>query len=236
MALKSDPGRDDGRLPPSVDPPIVANRAADQEPLVLRTASARAADGTRIHLPSPDSDRHSGEELEGDRVRPAVPSQVSALFPWAVLVGLCGALGTLLRAALETAYPAAENGFPWTTWTINMAGSFMLGALQEALARSGPDAGWRKTVRIGVGTGVIGGFTTYSTFVLESDRLLIGSGAQPALGMVYVVGSIVIGLLCAALGMGLGGWSCTRLVAAAAGGQRHPQSRGRGSRAGGTDR
>ncbi|MDN5964487.1 MAG: CrcB family protein [Actinomyces sp.] len=139
-----------------------------------------------------------------DDVRHVVRRPLAALLPWAGLVALCGALGTIVRAVLETAHPAAEHGFPWTTWTINMVGSFLLGVLQEALALSGPDSGWRKAVRIGAGTGVIGGFTTYSTFVLESDRLLTGSGAQFGLGVVYVVGSVLVGLFCAALGMEAG--------------------------------
>jgi len=82
-----------------------------------------------------------------------------------------------------------------------VVGAFLLGALQESLALSGPDGGWRKAVRIGVGTGVIGGFTTYSTFILEGDRLLTGSGTDTATGIVYVLGSVVAGLLSALLGI-----------------------------------
>lgn len=125
----------------------------------------------------------------------------SGTAPWAALVAVGGALGTLLRAALEAAHPAAQGAFPWTTLLINVVGAFLLGALQESLTLSGPDAGWRKAVRIGVGTGVIGGFTTYSTFILEGDRLLSGSGTHVATGIVYVLGSVVAGLLSALLGM-----------------------------------
>ena len=85
-----------------------------------------------------------------------------------VLVG--GGLGTSARAALEHAL-AAPTGWPWVTFTINVVGSFALGLLLGALAGRGADEGWRRAVRLGCGTGALGGFTTYSTFVLEVHRL-----------------------------------------------------------------
>lgn len=125
----------------------------------------------------------------------------SGMLPWAALVGLGGTVGTLARTALETMHPAGAGSFPWTTWMINMVGSFLLGVLQESLALSGDDVGWRRAARIGIGTGVIGGFTTYSTFVLESDRLLGGPESDIVVGLVYVVGSVTLGLVCAMLGI-----------------------------------
>ncbi len=130
--------------------------------------------------------------------KPRKPAPIWAL---ALLVAAGGCVGTLIRALLESTFPAPHGGFPVTTLVINLVGSVILGGLLEGLARFGDDVGVYKAVRLGVGTGVIGGFTTYSTFAVEVDRLL-GGGAV-VLGLVYAVVSIVAGVLCAAGGMTL---------------------------------
>ncbi len=123
-----------------------------------------------------------------------------------VLVG--GAFGTAVRAALESAFPAQPGGWPWITFAINVSGSFLLGLLLETLSRRGPDAGLRRYLRLGVGTGVMGGYTTYSTFAVETVRLLGLGGAATFLGIGYALGSVVLGLLAAFAGMWLGArWS-----------------------------
>lgn len=77
----------------------------------------------------------------------------------------------------------------------------MLGVLLETLVRSGPDEGWRRRVRLGCGTGVLGGFTTYSTFVIEAERLL--TGGHVAIRAAYALVSVVVGIACALLGIAL---------------------------------
>lgn len=118
---------------------------------------------------------------------------------WALLVAVGGMVGTLARALLETAVPAAPGTVPWTTLGINLVGSFVLGALLETLAASGPDAGRRKALRLGCGTGVLGGFTTYSTFALEVDRLV--ESGHAGLGIAYAAGSITLGIIAATAGI-----------------------------------
>ena len=109
-----------------------------------------------------------------------------------------GALGTFTRAVLEDAFPARAGGVPWTTLGVNVAGALLLGLLLEALTRTGPDAGWRRTVRLGVGTGLLGGFTTYSTFAVETvERLAPGS---LVVGLAYPLVSVVLGVIAAAVG------------------------------------
>ncbi len=93
---------------------------------------------------------------------------------------------------IEGAFPTAHGSWPWATFLINLAGSFLLGFLLESLERSGADTGWRRSVRFAVGTGLIGGFTTYSTFVLEVYTLA-DSGAL-ILSVAYAVVSVLIGL------------------------------------------
>lgn len=115
-----------------------------------------------------------------------------------LLIVLGGALGTALRAALEAAYPATSGGWPWATFTINVTGAFLLGVLLEALSRLGPDTGLRQYLRLGVGTGLLGGYTTYSTFAVESVRLIGGEAVWVGLG--YALTSVVLGLTAALAG------------------------------------
>ena len=60
------------------------------------------------------------------------------------------------------------------TIAVNLLGAFLLGLLLAGLARRGPDTGRRLTLRLLLGTGVLGGFTTYSTFSLDTVALVEG--------------------------------------------------------------
>lgn len=124
---------------------------------------------------------------------------VPAWLQGAALVALGGAVGTGARAALDAAAPAFPGGVPWTTFAINLLGSFLLGGLLETLAGRGPDDGRRRVVRLLCGTGVLGGFTTYSTFVAETERLLAGGATLTGVG--YAVASVVIGVGSAVVGI-----------------------------------
>lgn len=102
-----------------------------------------------------------------------------------VFVG--GACGTAIRSLLEDALSRPTNSWPWITFVINVTGAFVLGFLLEALVRSGEDNGGRRLARLGIGTGVLGGFTTYSTFMVETTKLPV----LVAIG--YVVASVALG-------------------------------------------
>lgn len=119
---------------------------------------------------------------------------------WAA-VGLGGGTGTLVRAGLAQAWPHTGDGLPAATLTVNLIGALALGLLLGRLALS-PDTGWRRGVRLGVGTGFMGGLTTYSTFMVEVKRLL--SGPTP-LAVAYWAGSVVAGVAAACLGLWLAG-------------------------------
>ncbi|GEL48820.1 hypothetical protein CHO01_39360 [Cellulomonas hominis] len=113
----------------------------------------------------------------------------------AVLVAAGATLGTTARATLESTFAPTTGAVPWVTFGINITGSFLLGALLQLLTYAGPDTGWRRTVRLGCGTGVIGGFTTYSTFILEIDQLARGGNLGAATG--YMFASVSAGLAAA---------------------------------------
>lgn len=118
---------------------------------------------------------------------------------WLGLI-LAGAMvGTSVRSALEAAWPAAPGAWPWTTFWINLGGSFVLGALLEALAATGLSEGRQRGLRLGLGTGVLGGFTTYSTFATETAAL--GTSGAIVVSFGYALASVVAGVLLAASGM-----------------------------------
>jgi len=118
---------------------------------------------------------------------------------FAALVGLGSMVGTLIRASIEQGFAGAAATWPWPTFVINVAGSVVLGGLLEALGRLGQDTGWRRVVRLGGGTGVIGGFTTYSTYVLEIDQL--ARSGELLLAVLYAAVSLVTGVVAAAIGL-----------------------------------
>lgn len=106
------------------------------------------------------------------------------------LVFLGGTLGAGTREALALLYPAV-NGIPWTIFCINVSGAFLLGVLLEALVRRGPDHGRRRALRLLLGTGFMGGYTTYSSLATDTAALL-GHGS-PWAGAGYAIGTVLIG-------------------------------------------
>ena len=193
-----------------------AESGTELAPSVTPSPSAAAADSP----PATDSPPAAGRT-------PAVaaslaPSVAASL----ALVAAGGCAGTLVRAALERAWPASPGHLPVTTLALNVVGALALGLLLGALGEGRP------RLRLALGTGVLGGLTTHSTFILESHRLLAsgGDGSHPVLGAAYLVGSMVAGLVAAGLGL----WLAGRL--------RHPDgagsvgSAGRAGRAGRVDR
>lgn len=133
-------------------------------------------------------------ELPSDPDVAARPSRPLHLRPssWAWVFG-GGVLGTALRYYGEVLLPHDGAAWPWATFSINLLGAFVLGALLEALARLGDDSGWRLRARLFAGTGGCGAFTTYSTYALETVSLTRGGhvGTAVAYGLVSVVGGVV---------------------------------------------
>jgi CrcB protein len=111
-------------------------------------------------------------------------------------VGLVGGVGAVARFALDGAVSSRVGGaFPWGTLAVNLSGSFLLGVLAGA-ALDG-DA-----YRIAA-TGLLGAFTTFSTWMLESHRL--GEEGRLRLGAANLLGSLALGLAVVWLGRELGG-------------------------------
>lgn len=96
-----------------------------------------------------------------------------------LLIAVAGGLGTLLRFALAVAVGSAGTGFPVATLAVNAIGSGLLGMLAEAL-RGQTLAG--VDLRLVLGVGLMGGFTTYSSFNLELLRMLEAGALGRAAG------------------------------------------------------
>lgn len=112
------------------------------------------------------------------------------------LVAVGGAAGTLSRYGIAEALDA-DRLFPLATFLVNVTGSFALGALLAVLlVREG---GPRDRLRLLLGTGFLGGYTTYSALAVETDALLRGD--HVALGLAYAVGSVAAGLVAAIAGI-----------------------------------
>ena len=117
-----------------------------------------------------------------------------------LLVFAGGTVGTAVRALIGVAILPVD-GVPLATIGINVVGSFALGLLTTGLARGGPDTGTRLRLRLGLGTGLIGGFTTYSAFAVDSAT--IAASGRPGVLLLYAVGSVLAGIAAAAAGAAL---------------------------------
>lgn len=107
------------------------------------------------------------------------------------VVAAGGAAGALARWAVVATWPTAVGGAGWGTLAVNLAGCFLLGVL---VARAEPDS----LLRLGLGTGVLGGFTTFSTLMVETDRGL--AAGRPGIALALLATSLVGGVGLAWLG------------------------------------
>ena len=110
---------------------------------------------------------------------------------WAyVAIAIGGVLGCWVRYAMTNLVQAIYGReFPYATLTINLLACFMMGFLfEETLERLTISP----VLRLGILTGFIGGFSTFSTFAMET--LLLAEQGEPARSLLYVLLSIVFGL------------------------------------------
>lgn len=118
-------------------------------------------------------------------VDPDVPEPVPHLLP-AVAAG--GALGSAARWLVAETVPIT-GGFPWPTFLVNVSGALLIGVLMVVVTDVVTD---RPLLRPFLGVGLLGGWTTFSTYALEVRDLL--AGGQAALAAAYVVASVGVGL------------------------------------------
>ena len=116
-----------------------------------------------------------------------------------VAASLGGALGALARWGVAEALPHEAGGRPWATLLVNVLGCLVLGFLIGRVFDRSSGPPW---LRPFLATGVLGGFTTYSAFAVETVQLAEAGRVGTAAG--YVLASVAGGVLAAALGQRAG--------------------------------
>lgn len=117
------------------------------------------------------------------------------------IVFLGAFFGTLARYEIGVLIPIAKNGFPIATLLINVSGAFLLGLLIQALLHHGKDAGYRRILRLTLGTGFLGAFTTYSS--LATSVALLARNGKFTTAISYAVISVILGICAGAFGIRL---------------------------------
>lgn len=123
------------------------------------------------------------------------PARTSRPSPWqgqapvVAVVALGGALGATARYALALHWPPHPGGFPWATFWTNVVGCAVIGVFMVVITDV-----WaaHRLVRPFFGTGVLGGFTTFSTYAVDIRRLV--DHGRPATGLVYLAATLLAAL------------------------------------------
>lgn len=118
-------------------------------------------------------------------------------------VAIGGAFGSVLRYLVSIWFlEKVGAGFPWGTFTINVSGAFLIGVVLE-LADTW--AGFSPYVRLLCATGILGGYTTFSTFAYET--YILSAGSFSITSVAYAGGSVVAGVIAT-----IGGVALVRVV------------------------
>jgi CrcB protein len=147
----------------------------------------------------PHYDSHPGLLLDPDVEQRRIIRPVHT-DPFHIAIVAGGAFfGTLARYGIGVLLPTSKTGWPTAIFTVNIVGAFALGLLLQVLRNHGSDTGRRRLIRLGFGTGVLGAFTTYSSLAVGADMLI--REHRPILSLLYILTSVVGGMISAALGI-----------------------------------
>ncbi|MFF3562063.1 fluoride efflux transporter CrcB [Streptomyces sp. NPDC002574] len=112
--------------------------------------------------------------------------------PVVAVVALGGVAGAFARYGAGLLRPTAAGAFPWTTFLVNAAGCAAIGVLMVVVTERLPSP--HRLVRPFLGTGVLGGFTTFSTYTVDVQRLL--TAGRVGVALLYLAATPVAALLC----------------------------------------
>ncbi|MEW1551848.1 fluoride efflux transporter FluC [Streptomyces tsukubensis] len=142
---------------------------------------------------------------DADLSRPARRrARAKALWPVVAVVALGGAMGTAARYGASLIWPTASGGFPWTILTVNTVGCAVIGVFMVVISDV-----WaaHRLVRPFFGTGVLGGFTTFSAYAGDVQRLV--DGGRAGTGLAY----LALTLLAALAAVWAAVWATRRVLA-----------------------
>ena len=116
----------------------------------------------------------------------------AAPVPWDVVavVAAGGAVGAAARHGAALAWPHPVGEFPWATFVVNASGCLLLGLLMALVVEARPTSRYLRPL---LGVGVLGGYTTFSAYALETRDLLAAD--RPEVAGLYVAASLVAGLV-----------------------------------------
>lgn len=156
------------------------------------------------------ADTHLGPTATADRVRAAgggpfaTARRSSAGVVWSVLavISAGGVVGALARYGLGEAFPHRPGAFAWATFGVNVSGCFLIGVLMVLITDVWPT---RRLLRPFLGTGVLGGYTTFSTYIVDvQDQLAAGSAGT---ALAYLAGTLLAALASVYGGIVLTRWT-----------------------------
>ena len=130
---------------------------------------------------------------ERRQVRPSV-------LPVVAVISAGGVVGALARYGLSSAWPHPAGGFPWATWVINVSGSLFIGVLMMIVTEV---VTGRRLLRPFLGVGVLGGYTTFSTYVVDVQRA--AAAGAPTVGLAYLAVTLLGALLAVWAGVTVAG-------------------------------
>jgi CrcB protein len=137
------------------------------------------------------------------------------------VVATGGMVGAAARHAVTLAMPTAANAVPWPALIVNTSGCLLIGVLMVLIVEARSS---HRLVRPFLGVGVLGGYTTFSTYTVDAQTLI--AAGRPGVALAYLAGTAVVALVAVQLGVVL-----TRAVAVPHPSPRNPVRR---SRRGGT--
>ncbi|MFF8732377.1 fluoride efflux transporter FluC [Streptomyces sp. NPDC015171] len=140
-------------------------------------------------MPAPKTQTVGARPLSGRR------PEWRAQLPVVAVVAFGGALGAVARYALLLARPTPPGGFPWATFGTNAAGCAIIGVFMVLITEV---RAAHRLLRPFFGTGVLGGFTTFSTYAVDSRGLL--DGGRPGIGLACLAATPLAALAAVWLG------------------------------------
>lgn len=144
-------------------------------------------------VPHADADRARTDRLVDSDVDLRVPRQRFELrrAPWATVAAISagGVIGGVARYSLTEAFPHPPGAFAWATLAINVTGCALIGVLMVAITEV-----WQAhaLVRPFLGVGILGGYTTFSTYIVDIQRAL--EAGAPRTALAYLAGTVVAAL------------------------------------------
>ena len=116
-----------------------------------------------------------------------------------ILVFLGGGIGTVLRFIISKLIPHNDSGFPWSTFSANLIGCFIIGLISGYFFKTSSTD--QSDILLFATVGICGGFTTFSTFAYENINFL--KSGDFIFFISYTLGSLILGILMVYLGLTL---------------------------------